>query len=198
MACAFDLTMCYIVYSEYYYLERVLHKIMELNMKKTNKGFVVHVEGEGSDEVLNKLVSLKRYWVWADKLKDQYYLYHSQEERNINLKKADVFRRDSVMFLIFYFSVTSQVIKSFEEEPKIILSAELKDLKEKLAFNMPKVGEGLCFPGRRVYNEKMIEDLLKDFNINAVNMFHVSMGYFLDKKIQELKNKDFFPYALNK
>lgn len=171
---------------------------MEQNMKKTNKGFVIHVEGEGSDEMLNKLISLKRHWNWADKLKDQYYLYHSQEERNIGLKKADLFRRDSAMFLILYFSVISQILKSFEEEPKISLSVELKDLKEKLAFNMPKVGDAFCFPGRRIFNEKMIEELLKEFNINSVNILHVSIGYFLDKKIQELRNKDYFPYAMNK
>ena len=167
-------------------------------MKKTNKGFVIHVEGEGADELLNKLISLKRYWNWADKLKDQYYLYHGQEERNISLKKADLFRRDSAMFLILYCATTSQIIKSFEEEPKIVLSNELKEIKEKLAFNLLKVGDAFCFPGRRIFNEKMIEELLKEFNVNSVNMFHVSMGYFLDKKIQELRNKDFFPYAMKK
>ncbi len=54
-------------------------------MKKLNKGFVTKIEGDVSGEMIEKLRNLKRFWGWADKLKDQHRLYLLQEEKNAKL-----------------------------------------------------------------------------------------------------------------
>ncbi|MFA4930796.1 MAG: hypothetical protein WC570_02955 [Patescibacteria group bacterium] len=167
-------------------------------MTKSNKGFITHVQSEESDELLRKLISLKKYWEWADKLKDQYLFYLKQEEKNIQLKRSAIIHRDSSMFFIFYLAVLSQVIKSFDEGPKVIVSLEIKGMQDELGFNLSKFGEAMCFPGKSILNEKLLDDVMKSSNIQKVNNLHIGLGYFINKKIQELKNRDVFPYAMNK
>lgn len=169
-----------------------------MNLKKTNKGFEIQVEGDDSNELLMKLNSLKKYWEWADKLKDQYAFYRLQEEKNISLKKAEIGKRDSSMFFSLYLAIVAQILKSFEEEPKVELPFEIREVKDRLGFNISKYGEAVCFLGKQIVTEKTIIDTIKEPNIQTVNLLHVSMGYFIDKKIQEIINKDVFPFAINK
>lgn len=167
-------------------------------MNKINKGFVTKIEGDVSSELLNKLYALKKYWEWADKLKDQYRFYILQEEKNIKLKKADITRRDSSMFFALYLAMVSLILKSMDEEPKIEMSIEIREAKERLGINLNKYGEAICFPGKGILNEKMFLDSIKDMNVQSINMLHVNMGYFIDKKIQQLRNQDVFPFAINR
>ena len=167
-------------------------------MNKTSKGLVTKIQGEGSDALLEKLLSLKKYWEWADKLKDQYYFYRQQEERNIQLKKASILKRDSSMFFCFYLGVLGLVIKSFQDEPKVEMTPEVKELKSQLVFNLDKFAEAACNPGKMILTDRLLTDVIKDVNIQSVNMLHVGIGYFLNKKIHELRNKDVFPYAMKR
>jgi hypothetical protein len=167
-------------------------------MKKLTKGFVTQVEGDETAETLQKLYSLKKIWEWADKLKDQYRFYHVQEEKNMDLKMADIVRRDSSMFFSLFLALTCQILKSFEEDPRIEIATEIKLAKDRLGFNLGKFGEGICLPGKGLLSEKLLLDTIKEPNIQSINSLHVNIGYFIDKKIQELRNKDFFPFALEK
>ncbi len=170
-----------------------------MNLKKTfNKGFETEVESEDRDGVLKKLKSLKKYWEWADKIKDQYRFYRIQEDKNPKLKSVDVVRRDSSMFLALYLAMVNQILVSFELDPKIILSSEIQDVKDKLGINLLKCGDAVCHPGKDVMSEKVYQDMLNQPRINEINLLHVNVGYFLDKKIQEMTNKDVFPYAMDK
>lgn len=167
-------------------------------MKKTNKGFVTKVEGDVAGEVIEKLRNLKRYWEWADKLKDQHRFYAMQEEKNAKLKSPNIFKRDSTMFFGLYLAVVSQMLKAFDEEPKIELAGEIKDVKERMSINIGKFGEAMCNPGKSLLDERMMIDAMKPMNSQIINALHVNIGYFIDKKIQELRNKDYFPYAMTR
>lgn len=167
-------------------------------MNKTTKGFITKIEGEESNETINKLYSLKKYWEWADKLKDQYRFYIIQEDKNAKLKRADIVRRDSSMFFALYLALVSLILKSMDEEPKVELPVEIREAKDRLGLNLSKFGEAVCYPGKGVLNEKVFIDSIRDVNIQSVNMLHVNIGYFIDKKIQELRNQDVFPFAIGK
>jgi len=167
-------------------------------MKKTNKGFVTKIEGDVMGEMIDKLKNLKRYWYWADKLKDQHRFYTAQEEKNIKMKNPNLFRRDSSMFYGLYLAIVSQMLKSFDEEPKIELPGEIRDMKDRMSVNLYKFGEAVCRPGNNLIDEKMLMDAMKLINSQMINALHVNMGYFIDKKIQELRNSDVFPYAMTK
>ncbi|MBU0647780.1 hypothetical protein KJ855_01215 [Patescibacteria group bacterium] len=165
---------------------------------KKNKGFVTQIERDNTEEVINKLYSLRKYWEWADKLKDQYWFYQKQEEKRAQLKKADIVRRDSTMFFALYLALVSQIYKSFGEEPMVGLAGDIKELKEKLPVNLDKFGEGVCFPGKSVLNERIFQDALKLNSVQLINGLHVTLGYYINKKIQELRNKDVYPYAMDR
>lgn len=167
-------------------------------MTKSNKGFITQVQEEESDELLKKFIVLKKYWEWADKLKDQYYFYLNQEEKNVQLKRAALMHRDSSMFFVFYLGIINQIVRSFDESPKVVVSPEIKGLVDGVGFNLNKFGDSLSSPGKSVVNEKLLSEVIKSSNIQQVNNLHVGLGYFIDKKIQELRNKDIFPYAMNK
>jgi hypothetical protein len=167
-------------------------------MKKTfTSGFVTEVENENKDVTLKKLISLKKYWNWTDKIKDQYKLYKNQEDKNPKLKTVDVLGRDSSMFLALYLAMIAQIVKSFEEEPKLVLSAEIIETKDKVGINLNKFGEAVCYPGKDIISDKSYNDVLNQSNVHMVNALHVYIGYYLDKKIQELQNKDVLPYNMN-
>ncbi len=167
-------------------------------MKKTfTSGFITEVESDNKDAVLKKLMSLKKYWNWTDKMKDQYKLYKNQEEKNPKLKTLDMLGRDSSMFLTMYLAMIAQVLKSFDEEPKLVLSPEILETKERVEVNLSKFGEAVCFPGKDLISDKIYNDVLVQTNMQMINSLHVYIGYYLDKKIQELRNKDVLPYAMN-
>ena len=168
------------------------------NKRTYNKGFVTEVEGDDRDGVLKKLRSLRKYWEWADKMKDQYRFYKLQEDKNMKLKNADIIRRDSSMFLAMSLAMINQIIVAFEQEPRIIAVNEVVEAKEKIGINLGKCGDVICNPGKDVFSEKIYQDVLNQPKIQEINTLHVNIGYFIDKKIQELTNRDVFPYAMDK
>ncbi len=165
--------------------------------KTTNKGFMTAIHTDDKDGVLKKLKSLKKYWNWADKMKDQYKFYRIQEDKNPKLKGADVVKRDSSMFLAMYLAMVNQILLSFEKEPRIITSSEVTEAKEKIGINLMKCGDAICEPGKDIVSEKIYQDMLNQPKIQDINALHVNIGYFIDKKIQEMTNKDVFPYAMD-